>query len=100
MDQRAQTGNGYRNVRNRGHNRNRHDYQQNQKHTSYGYRNNRNNSSNYQGYQNNLSQETHNINTNFLPQQPVTNIERRMEELIRRMERLEGEQMNIWSRKQ
>ena len=100
IEQRVQTENGHRNVRNRGHNRDRRDYQQNQKHTSYVYRNNRNNIHNYQNYQDNLSQGTHSINTVFLRQKPVMNIEWRMEELIRRMERLEGELMNRWSRKQ
>ena len=118
MGQRAHTGNGYGNAGNRGHNRNRRDYQQYQGntsyenrnnrnnrrdyqqyqgHTSYRNRNNRNNGYNYQGYQDNLS---HNINTNFLSQQPVTNIEQRMEELMWRMERLEGEKQIRWSRRQ
>ena len=99
MEQRAQTENGHRNVRNRGHNRNRCNYQQNRKNTSYGDRNNRNTCYNYQGYQDNLSQETHNINTIFLRQQPVMNIEWRMEELMMRLKRLERNRMDIWSRK-
>ena len=48
IEQRAQIDNGHRNVRNRGHNQNRRDYQQNQNYASNGYRNNRNNSYNYQ----------------------------------------------------
>merc|ERR1712215_101153 len=105
VGQRAHTGNGYGNAENRGQNQNgrdyqqyqgrtsygnrtnrtnrnnRHDYQQYQGHTSYWNRNN-NNGGSYQNYQDYPSQETHNINTNFLPQQPRTGIEQRMEELL------------------
>ena len=118
VGQRAHTGNGYGNAGNRGHNQNgrdyqqyqgrtsygnrtnrtnrnnRRDYQQYQGHTSYWNRNNINNGGSYQNYQDYPSQETHDINTNFLPQQPMTGIEQRMEELLWRMKRLEGKQWN------
>ena len=55
----------------------------------------------YQNYQTNLSQEPHNTNKNFLEgQQPVMNMEWKIDELMIRMAKLERERMNIWSRKQ
>ena len=83
-------------MRNQGNNQNRLDLQQNQNHAGYGYRNNRNNMYSYQNYQTNLSQDPHNTNTDFLGnQQPVMNMEWMMGELMRRMERLEMERMNV-----
>merc|ERR1712215_226419 len=98
IQQRVQMDNRRRNVRNKGHNQNRRDHQQKQSRTGYRDRNNKENSFNYQNYQGNMSQETQ--NTNFLNQQPGANIEWMLEGLMRRMERLERDQMNPWSRKQ
>ena len=89
--------NRYRNGWNEGHSQNRKD----QNHASYGHRHRDrgNNGYSYQGYKPGPSHGPQNIETNFLHQHPMMNIEWRMEELMARLERSERDRMDAWHRR-
>ena len=87
IGQRAPVDNRYRNVWNEGRGQKRND--QNRASYGYGHRDRGNNGYSYQGYKPGPSHGPQNIETNFLHQHPMMNIEWRMEELMTQLERLE-----------